>query len=299
MILVFCLAVFGNHHSVGTETFPTQSSISGFIKVLGVSLISVFFTYGWISKIHSTSAPILNGPVKIFLKQFFFGMGIIIILYLLINISYYTVLGFAGMQHAKLLAAELAGSFFGPFGYTLTSIAIFISVLGFINTSLLSNPRVYFAMAEDGILPAIFKKVNPETMAQEFGLSFFVALIMLSLFLLGTFEKILNYVMFIDSLSMVSAAGTIFIFRRRKATPDKEIYKVNGYPFVPLIFMAVVLFVSISVLCDDPKAALYGFIIFLSGFPLYHILKKIIAKSGNAADAGAEKTELQDGSLKG
>ena len=129
-------------------------------------------------------------------------MSIVILLYLIINFAYYYVLGFDGVQHSKLLAADLAKSFFGETGSTITSVVIFISILGFINTSIMNNPRVYYAMADDKILPEIFKRVNPKTMTQEFSLTFFVALMILSLFLLGTFEEILNYVMFIDSLSL-------------------------------------------------------------------------------------------------
>ena len=294
MILIFCCAIFGPHspQSILTTVDSHSNSIGAigaFFQALGVSLIAVFFTYGGYQSTINFGADIRE-PSRNIPRGIFFGMGIVIGMYLIINVAYCQVLGFPAVQHSKLLASDLAGAFFGPRGYTLASLAIFISVLGFMNTSLISNPRVYYAMAEEKILPAIFKRINERTMVQEFGLSFFVALMLISLFLLGTFEKIINYVMFIDCLSMVSAAGTIFIFRRRaknnqatsdgglNTNADAAVYKVRFYPWVPLLFMLVLFIVMVNVLITDPVSAAYGFAIFLAGCPLYFLLKKMIAE---------------------
>ncbi len=282
LILFFCFAVFGKHNTSNVTTATTDDTGFNFIKAFGISLISVFFTYGGYQNTINFGADIQQ-PQKNIPRSIFTGMGIVIILYLTINFAYYSVLGFNGMQNSKLLAAELAKAFFGESGYAITCVVIFISVLGFINTSLMYNPRVYYAMADDKILPGIFKRVNSKTMTQEFSLSFFVALMLLSLFLLGTFEKIVNYVMFIDCISMVSAAGTIFIFRKRAALKENNsdelsanIFRIKLYPFVPLVFMAVLLIVAVNVVITDALSALYGFLIFLAGYPLYKLIKKTI-----------------------
>ena len=285
MLVVFCCALFGPHQINQVQLSSAGMGSLDFVKALGVSLISVFFTYGGYQNTINFGADVQK-PERNMPKAIFTGIGIVIVLYLIINFAYFSVLGFERVQNSKLLAAELAGSFFGPVGYTLASMAIFISVLGFINTSLMSNPRIYYAMAEDNILPPVFKKLNERTMTQEFGLSFFVALMLISLFLLGTFEKIVNYVMFIDSLSLVSAAGTIFIFRNRSKNNGDNIaegiYKLRFYPWVPLLFMLVLLIVMLNVLVSDTQAALYGCIIFLTGYPLYLILKKAVGHTNLA-----------------
>ena len=283
MLIIFCCALFGPHQPATGSAFYSGGSSFDFMKALGVSLIAVFFTYGGYQNTINFGADIQQ-PSRNIPRAIFAGVGIVIVLYLVINFAYFSVLGFDKVQHSKLLAAELAGSFFGPIGYTLACLAIFISVLGFINTSLMSNPRIYYAMAEDKILPAHFKKINEKTMTQEFGLTFFVALMLISLFLLGTFDKIVNYVMFIDSLSLVSAAGTIFIFRKRAkengTDTSSEIFKLKLYPWVPLLFMLVLLIVMINVVLSDFQSAMYGFVIFLLGFPLYFLLKRIVNQEG-------------------
>lgn len=279
MILIFCLAVFGNHSPATTQNIPVHYDFN-LLGAIGISLISVFFTYGGYQNTINYGADVKDAGKNI-PKGIFLGMGIVIVLYLTINFAYYKVLGFDEVQNSKLLASELAKSFFGESGFAITSIVIFISVLGFINTSLMYNPRIYYAMAEDKVLPGIFKRVNSKTMVQEFSLCFFVSLMILSLFLLGTFEKIVNYVMFIDSLALISAAGTVFIFRRKEKSSGIifEGYKIKMFPFVPVLFMFVLLMVMINVVISDTQSAIYGFIILLAGFPLYHLLKRIIDKT--------------------
>ena len=273
MILFFSSAILFSHPAA-TPVQGAITSSGSFITVLGFSLISVFFTYGGYQNTMNLGADVKE-PQRTIPASIFIGMGIVMGLYLLINFAYVNVLGFEHVQQSKLLAAELASSFLGEVGYKITSIAIFISVMGFINTSLMSNPRIYYAMADDGILPEIFKRVNEKTQVQQFALSFFTALMVLGLIWLGTFEKIVNYVMFIDSFSMVTAAATIFIFRKRMKNMNYTGFRLKLYPWIPLIFMAMLLTVTYNVFISDVNAAITGLCIFAAGFPLYKLLKKI------------------------
>ena len=188
-------------------------------------------------------------------RAIFAGIGIVVALYFSINLAYYFVIGFERLQQTTLPAADLAGALLGKGGALVASVAIFISTLGFINSSMLYVPRIYYAMAEDKTLPAIFKKINDKTMVQEFALGFFVLLMLISLVLLGTVEKIIDYVMFIDSLSLVSAAGVVFVFRyrERKGTEvppaGREIYKMKLFPSGACIVYDSAAFGSYKCIC--------------------------------------------------
>jgi APA family basic amino acid/polyamine antiporter len=142
----------------------------------------------------------------------------------------------------------------------------------------MSNPRVYYAMAEDKILPPVFLSVNPKTQVQQFGLTFFIGVMLLSVFLLGDFENIVNYVLFIDSISLASAAAAIFILRK-KSNANYDGFKMKGYPIIPFVFMATLLFVTYNTIVADPKSSLYGFIIFLGGLPLYFLMHRMFNTS--------------------
>jgi len=272
LILAFSSAVF--YAPAVTAAAPASPpDHAGWASALGVSLIAVFFTMGGYQNTVNYGADVRDARRNV-PRGILTGMGIVLALYLLLNFAYFKVLGFDGIRTSPLLASSLAERMFGDSGFRITSVVIFISILGFINTSLISNPRIYYAMAEDRVLPPVFRNVNPRTMVQEFALGLFVALMIGSLFLLGTFEKIVNYVMFIDSLALASAAAGIFILRRRD--PAFTGFRLKGYPWIPVLFIAVQLVVMVSVFRSDQRSALYGMALFTAGLPLYHLLKRLI-----------------------
>lgn len=276
MITAFCFAIFGKHAPESSSIINNQNDIN-FISAFGVALISIFFTYGGYQQTVNFGADVENARTNI-PKAIFSGMGIVIFLYLLLNFTYVQVIGFETMKTSPLIASTLAEIIFGPIGATIISIVLFTSVLGFLNTSVMSNPRVYYAMAEDKILPPVFLSVNPKTQVQQFGLTFFIGVMLLSVFLLGDFENIVNYVLFIDSISLASAAAAIFILRK-KSNANYDGFKMKGYPIIPFVFMATLLFVTYNTIVADPKSSLYGFIIFLGGLPLYFLMHNMFNKS--------------------
>ncbi len=277
LILTFCCGIFFIKGDVHSTSF-IHSADFNFITALGFSFISIFFTYGGYQQTVNFGADI-EQPQKNIPAAIFKGMTIVIILYMLLNITYVEVLGFDAVQKSPLLASALAGVIFGDAGSKIASVVLFISVLGFLNTSVMSNPRVYYAMADDKILPPIFKRVNSKTQTQEFGLTFFVAVMLISIFVLGSFEKIVNYVIFIDSLSLASAAFAIFILRK-KSLPDYNGFRLKNFwkYLVPVIFVVTLLFVTYNTVLSDKRSAGFGLLIFLIGLPLYYFMKYLLNK---------------------
>ncbi|CCH55384.1 amino acid transporter [Fibrisoma limi BUZ 3] len=276
LMLILCAGVFVTPSlaSAGSSAAPSSQSSLG--AAFFVSLIAVFYTYGGYQQVLNFGADIKQ-PTRNAPRGVIGGMLLIMALYLSLNYAYYRQLGFEGLAGSKLIAADLARALFGDWGFVLFSIAIFISVLGYLNASLLSLPRVYYAMADDGVLPPIFKRVNTRTQTQEFALTFLVVIMLLSLFFLGTFEKIVSYVMSVDSIALASAAATLFVFRRRvKGNDTFTGYRVWAYPWLPLLFIGFLVIVSINVVLNDPGPAAIGWGLFLSGWPLYYLLKRLV-----------------------
>jgi APA family basic amino acid/polyamine antiporter len=131
-----------------------------------------------------------------------------------------------------------------------------------------------YAMSEDNILPPIFKKVNDKTQAQEFGLTFFFLIAVVTLFLSSAFDEIMHYTMFIDSGSLIFAGATIFVLRKRMKGSDYNGFKVKLFPFVPMLFMAVLLVVCVSDFVKYSLAVWISLGVMAAGFPLYHLLKR-------------------------
>jgi APA family basic amino acid/polyamine antiporter len=275
MIVVLCGAVFKSQLTMSTYNTIKPVIDSHFnLSTFGVSLIAVFFTYGGYQQTINFGGDIINAKTNI-PKAIFAGMVTVISLYLLINFAYYSVLGIGGLQHKTALAATLAGAIFGTVGYKIISLLMFVSVLAFINVNIMANPRVYYAMAEDGILPGRFKKVNQQTQVQEFGLSFFVAVVLIILFFVGSFQKILSYVMFFDTIGLSTAAVTIFILRKKtRHLNQTDIYTMKWYPVLPIIFIASYWFVTVNIFIENPLAAVICSCAFLVGLIIYFITKR-------------------------
>jgi basic amino acid/polyamine antiporter, APA family len=101
----------------------------------------------------------------------------------------------------------------------------------------------------------------------------------ITLFLSSSFSKILNYIMFFDSIALVAASASLFVLRHRakKNGEPEGIYKIKGYPWLPAIFIIVYSLVNLSILISNPLDSAIGFVLFVSGFPLYWVLKKLVA----------------------
>ncbi|QQL49331.1 APC family permease [Mucilaginibacter ginkgonis] len=280
MIVVLCTLIFKSN--VTPNAIKPLIHHGSLITSFGLSLVAIFFTYGGYQQTINFGGDIIDAKRNI-PKAITAGMLIVIFLYLSINYAYYHVLGLGGMQSTTALAANLAGVLFGNIGYKFFSIMMFGSVLAYINVNVMSNPRVYYAMAEDGVLPKIFMRVNPRTQIQEFGMSFFVAAILIVLLLNVSFSKMLNYVMFFDTIGLSMAAVSIFILRNKtKELDGTGIYTIKWFPLIPLIFIISYWFVTINIFADNPFAALICLSVFVAGLIIYYI-STYFKRKANAA----------------
>ncbi|MFI5137881.1 MAG: APC family permease [Sphingobacteriales bacterium] len=278
MIILICTTVFKSNPV--PEHFAAAPYTGNMVTAFGLSLVAVFFTYGGYQQTINFGGDIINAKTNI-PKAITFGIITVIILYFSINYAYFHILGIGGLQHTPALAAKMVGVIFGKTGYKITSIMIFLSVLAYVNVNVLANPRVYYAMAEDGILPPIFMKVNPKTQVQEFGMSFFIAAIILVLFFVAKFSDMLKYVMFFDTIGLSMAAVAIFLLRKKtKELDGTGIYIIKWFPLVPLIFIISYWFVTINIFItfkENPYAALICLAAYALGLIIYyaaHINKK-------------------------
>lgn len=275
VMLIACIFVAPTRPAVAT---PVSTLSNGdLLNAFWLCFVPVFFTYGGYQQSMNFGSDVTN-PARTMPRAIFYGIAIILSLYLLVNFSYYHVLGLEGLKTTTALAAEMAGILLGDYAFKFVAIVMFIGVMAYVNASILSNPRVYYAMAEEKILPAIFKRVNERTQVQEFSVTVFVVFMIVTLFLTSSFSKVLNYVMFFDSISLASAAAALFVLRHRaKKNGDPEgIYKMRGYPWMPAIFIVIYSLVNVSVMVSNPQAATIGMVLFVSGLPLYWGLKKLV-----------------------
>jgi len=253
----------------------SSGSVSGIhLAGLGVALISVFYTCGGYQSIMNMGGDVVN-PRKNFPRAVIGGVAIIFFLYISINIGYVAVLGFEGVKSANLIAADMAAVVFGDLGRRIVSVTIFISVLGYLNATLMQLPRAYHAMAQDNAVPRLFMKVNPKTQVQEFALAAFTGLILFFIITQGRFDQIINLVMFNDTLILATAAASIFVIRRKMRNETYDGFKVPLYPVIPGLFILFLLIVSFKAFVENPTAGLISTAFLLAGYPVFLLLQRV------------------------
>lgn len=282
LVLMLISAVFfGNHTEKISPVFHTSSGNvpvwSDYGRALGLCLIAVTFSFSGYTQTINLGGEVEDAK-KIVPRGIKIGLFIIISLYLLINYAYVQVIGFEELKTAKSIASILAGNIFGPAGFTVLSGVIFLSVLGYVNVNLLSNPRAMFAMGEEKALPAVFASKHKKTGVMVVSLTTFTALVMITLFFAKTFDEIMNYTIILECIGTASSAATIFILRRTTAHIDQSsIYTLKWYPLVPVLFISFYLFVAASIYQDSPRAAINGLLIF-AGFMAIYFISRFFSK---------------------
>lgn len=245
----------------------------------GVALKATSFTYGGYQQTINFGEEIEN-PKRNIPRGIFIGILVIVTLYLLASFAYYKVIGFNELKfpdpNSPGIAAIIAEKMFGSAGKYGASILLFIAVLAYVNVLLLSNPRVMYAMSEDGILPAAFKRKDEKKDVLTVSLTVFAAICIIVLFFADTFDKILSFTIFLDSIGMATSAATIFILRKKTRHLDGTgIYSMKLYPVLPIIFIIAYLFVGTMIAIENWRYAVIGFSVLALFLIIYFVVNKV------------------------
>ncbi|HEV8506048.1 MAG TPA: APC family permease, partial [Chitinophagaceae bacterium] len=267
IIALFNPAIYDQSIAVSAKEVDWKEWIMSF----GVCLIAVSFTYGGYQQTINFGNDVANASKNI-PRAIFIGITVIILLYLSANIAYYKVIGFDSMKSTGEIASVVVGKMFGANSSNAFSLLLFLSVLAYVNGSMMSNPRVMYAMSEDKVLPSFLKRKAERKEVLVASLTVFAALCIIVLFFADTFEKILSFSIFLDSFGMCTSAATIFILRRRtKHLDGTGIFKMKLFPLLPVIFMAAYIFVCGSIIFNTPMIALTGAAV-LTGFMILYFV---------------------------
>jgi APA family basic amino acid/polyamine antiporter len=277
MILLLIAPLFfagGSHNGALSSQLHSDIPFREYLRAFGVGLVAVSFTYGGYQQTINFGADVKR-PNSNLPRGIFIGIFIIICLYLTINYAYFRVIGFEGIRNSKGIAATMASYVFGEAAGRILSVLLFLSVLAYVNVLLMSNPRVMFAMGEDGVLPSVFSRRNSRTDVLVTSLSAFAGACVVILFWAKEFDRILSFSIFLDCIGMATSAGTLFILRKRGTNLNKaEIFKMKLYPLQPLVFIAAYIFVGFSIFINQPATALTGLTVLATFIILYFMTKK-------------------------
>ncbi len=252
-----------------SEPVRTFTGDNGLI-LLVLSMVAVSFTYGGYQQTVNFGAEIDNP--RHLQKAITMGMIIIIMLYLAVNFAYIKVITFDGMKNATSIGSLLFEALFGPWGARIFDLAMFVSVLAYVNIVLMSNPRVMFAMAEDKVLPKFFSRQNPRTGAFVSGLTVFSVLTIAATFIGKGVDNILGFTMFLDSFGFITAAFALLILRRKKFNQHLVGGKLTHLmTLFCILFIFGYLIVVTAVIIDNWIAAALGVLLLLLFVAVYYL----------------------------
>jgi APA family basic amino acid/polyamine antiporter len=250
------------------------STASGDITSFGAALVPVLFAYGgW--QTASFMAGELRSPRRDLPLGLLIGVIGVVTLYLLVNVACLRVLGLGGLAATRTPASDVMRAALGDPGATLIAAGIAISTLGFLSQNLLTGPRVYFAMARDGVFFRHVGTVNPRTHAPIVAIvvqGAVASVIALS----GSYERILGYVVAIDWLFFGLTALALVVFRRRDAKPetDNGSFRVPGHPLTTLMFVLGAWLMVVNTVYRFPADALAGVALLAAGVPVYFLWQR-------------------------
>ena len=264
--LVIC-GLFLTQRATNPSQLLDQPPSLDLLTAFGAALVPVIFAYGgWQTATFVASEikePRINLPRGLIL-----GVTGVVLLYLAANVVYIMVLGTSALAISKAPASEVMRNALGDFGARAIAAGIAISTVGFLSQSMLTAPRVYFAMAQDGLFFKSVGTVHPRTRAPIVAIAL-QGLLAIVIAFLGTYELILNYVVSVDVIFFGLTACCIFVFRKHAQSKNEASVKVPGHPITTLLFIAVCWAVAVNTVYRYPGNTLIGIAIMLAGLPAY------------------------------
>ena len=256
---------------------PTFGAVA-MLSMFGAALVPVLYAYdGW------QIAPFMDGEFKDTRRALPLGMivgvGIVIVLYLAVTLISLRVLGASGLRATDTPASDVMRVAFGPVGERIIAIGVALSTLGFISNQILTSPRIYYVMANDGVFFKSLSWVHPKTRVPLVAI-IVQAIVAIAIALWGKYDQILNYVTAMDFIFLGLAGVALFIFIRNSGLAERESgVRVPLHPWSTIFFVLVSAAVVINTYVTFPKESLIGLGILLSGLPAYWIWRRLSAES--------------------
>lgn len=246
----------------GTESPGTISMLSA----AGTAMISVLWAYeGWQYVTFAAGEAI--DPRRSLPRAIGLGTAAIMVVYLLANIAYLVAIGPEGVAASERVAADAVTAVFGTRAGGVIAAAIIVSMCSAALAVAITLPRAYFTMARDGVFFARFASIHPGYGTPA------VAIVALCLWagvlaLSGTFDQLLAYVIFVGWIFYALGAAAVIVLRRKRPDAPRP-YRVPGYPWTPLLFVAAAVALVINTIVAQPRVAGIGLAMVFVGAPAY------------------------------
>lgn len=260
----------------GSGVLTGSQGPAGFLPVslaLGTALVPVLFAYGGWQQANFVAEEMVE-PRRNLPRALVLGVGIVAVTYLLVNVAYLRALGVDGLAASTAPAADAMELRLGGAGRALIAAGIAISTAGFLNVVILVTPRVYQAMARDGLFFSALARLHPRTRAPVAAIALQGAWSIL-LVASGTYGELLDWVTFADWIFFGTTAATLLVYRWRAARGAAasaaaiDTFRAPLHPWTTLLFILAAGYVVAGAIVSNPANALRGTVVLGAGIPVY------------------------------
>ncbi len=249
---------------------PALVPPSGFGAAFGAmaaAFVPVLFAYGGWQQTNFIAEEIIE-PERNLPRALILGVAVVVTVYLLANGAYLRALGAGGLAASRAPAADTLGLTLGPVGRRLIALGVAVSTAGFLNLVTMVSPRVYQAMARDGLFFEAFARLHPRWRTPVVAILFQAAWATALLYS-GTYAQLLDYVVFADWIFFGLTAVALLMIRRRDPAGRSRGFRVPGYPVTVWLFIGAAAYVLVGSVLSNPGNALRGAGLLALGVPLY------------------------------
>lgn len=279
LALIALLLIFGISIGTGhwTHFIITSPLLNPIYMALPLALIPIMYTYsGWDATVYVAQEII--DPRRTIPKSMALGASLVTVIYAALSMLYIYALPVTQFQNSGRIVTAVSSLLFNPTIGAIIGSFISISVLGCLSATILTGPRVIYAMSKEGRLPAVLNQVHPRYFTPHRAIWFHAAWAIL-LILTGTFDQLLDYITVPSVLfGAINVIGLFVIRQKNKMDPGATPYLTWGYPIIPGLFVLSMLGIVISTAIHDPQNSLWGLGMLALGIPIYY-LQRYFSKS--------------------
>ena len=244
---------------------------------LAGAMVAAFFSFGgWWDVTKMTGE--VRDPSRTLPRALVLGVVAVTLVYILTSTAFLYMVPIERVTSGEAFAAQAGEALFGKFGGQIFSGGVIILVFGSLAALVMAAPRVYYAMATDGLFFHQAAAIHPRfgTPARAICLQAVLASLLV---MSGTFNEIIAYFIFVTVIFIAMTVAAVFVVRRREAASLS--YRTPGYPFTPVIFIALVAVLLVLLALNNPMQAFLGLGVVALGLPIYHL----IFRQGDARDS--------------
>lgn len=274
-LVVGAFVVAGRSGITFTPLTPPGLGGAGLVSAFFAGMVPAMFSYGgWQNSCFVVEE--IRDAERNLPRAILIGVAIVIAVYVSVNFAYVHVLGAKALATSHTPAADLAQAIFGPRGAQVVGGLIVVSTFGFLNLALMTAPRVYYAMAKDGLFFAAAAKVSPRTHAPVAAIMT-QGIVAAAYALANTYERLLDFAVFADWIFFALAGVSLLVFRRTRPSAPRP-FAAPLYPWIPLLFIAFGVGIVVNLFITQARSALVGSAILAVGVPVFLAWRRLRVK---------------------